>query len=79
MKSASEIAKMSDADLNDFLKTVPEGRLDRQVAFEEFTRRRLLAIEKGHWTLVWGFRVMVATLIAAAIAAWPVIREWFPR
>jgi hypothetical protein len=34
-------------------------------------------IGKPHWTLTPSFAVIVLTMIFAAIAAWPVIREWF--
>jgi hypothetical protein len=35
-------------------------------------------LKKPHWTLTPSFAVIVLTMIFAAIAAWPVIREWFP-
>jgi hypothetical protein len=35
-------------------------------------------LRKPHWTLTPSFVVIVLTMIFAAIAAWPVIREWFP-
>ena len=33
---------------------------------------------KPHWSLTPGFVVILLTMIFAAIAAWPVIREWLP-
>ena len=35
-------------------------------------------LRKPHWTMTPGFVVILLTMIFAAIAAWPVIREWFP-
>ena len=37
----------------------------------------LRELKKAHWTLTPGFWVTVAAMVFAAIAAWPVIREWF--
>ena|ERR1017187_5350014 len=34
-------------------------------------------LAKTHWTVSPGFWVAVLAMIFAAIAAWPVIREWF--
>lgn len=36
------------------------------------------ALKKPHWTLTPSFWVAVFAMIFAAIAAWPVIREWIP-
>jgi citrate lyase beta subunit len=32
--------------------------------------------QRPHWSATWGFWVMVATFVVAAIAAWPVIQSW---
>ena len=36
-------------------------------------------LRKPHWTLTPSFWVALAAMIFAAIAAWPVIQEWFRR
>jgi hypothetical protein len=35
-------------------------------------------IAKPHWSVTPGFWVALAAMVFAAIAAWPVIREWLP-
>ena len=74
---AQQIAKMSDAELEKFLDTVPEGTIWRQTAYEELCRRRFRSMAKRHWTTTAAFWVSVIAMILALIAVWPVIREWF--
>src|SRR5256885_13009464 len=49
-----------------------EKRLDTAGSHLERMHRR-------HWTVFWGFLIAFITMVFAAIAAWPVIREWLPR
>ncbi len=35
-------------------------------------------LDKPHWTMTPGFVVIALTMVFAAIAAWPVMREWIP-
>jgi hypothetical protein len=78
MDEQQRILRMSDAELESYVDAAPAGNLWRNFALEELSRRRLRSIEKGHWALTPTFWVIVATLIFAIIAAWPVIRGWFP-
>jgi hypothetical protein len=76
---SQEIAKMSDAELEKLVDTVPFGHMHRINALEELNRRQLRAIAhaKPHWTLTPAFWVAVLAMVFAAIAAWPVVREFF--
>jgi hypothetical protein len=38
---------------------------------------QLRELKKPHWSLTPSFIVLLLTMLFAAIAAWPVIREWF--
>jgi hypothetical protein len=38
---------------------------------------RLRELKKPHWSLTPSFIVLILTMVFAAVAAWPVIREWF--
>jgi hypothetical protein len=38
---------------------------------------RLVELKRPHWSLTPSFIVLLLTMFFAAIAAWPVIREWF--
>ena len=73
-----ELSKMSDTELETYLNSAADASWGRQLAFQELTRRRLRSIAKGHWALTHTFWVIFATQIFAIIAAWPVIRGWFP-
>ena len=42
-------------------------------------REAVQSLKEPHWSLTPGFIVIFVTMIFAAIAAWPVIREWFPK
>lgn len=77
MHTPEEISEMSDGDLEKYLDSSAFGSMNRHLALEELTRRRLRSISKPHWTLTPAFWVIVATMIFAAIAAWPVIRGFF--
>jgi hypothetical protein len=52
-----------------------EHRAATTKALEEI-KRATEAVPPPHWSATWGFGVMVAALIVATIAAWPVIRDW---
>lgn len=49
----------------------------RQYAIAERDRRYHRKLLQPHWTLTPGFWVAFAAMVFAAIAAWPVIHEWF--
>jgi hypothetical protein len=53
-----------------------------QKQFVEGQRNLLAAVNDlsaPHRVFWWSFWVMVVTMVLAGIAAWPVIREWFPK
>jgi hypothetical protein len=75
--SHRDIRKLSDDDLDDYLDVADYSSSGRNFAVEEFNRRKLRSIAQPHWSLTPIFWVAVATLIFAAIAAWPVIRHFF--
>lgn len=72
-----QIVKMSDAELEAYLDTVPEGTIWRQLAHDELSRRRQRWMAKEHWTTTPAFWISVVALILALIAVLPVLREWF--
>ena len=77
-----------DKKLRAWLKAAPlkdvEGFIDgssptnsvHQHAIAERDKRYHELLRKPHWTLTPGFWVAFAAMVFAAIAAWPVIREW---
>jgi len=73
--------KMSDEKLEQILAKYPGDTPFVAAASHELQRRHLeKAVHKisiPHWTLIPAFWVLVATMIFAAIAAYPVILEWF--
>jgi hypothetical protein len=73
MPTHDEIRAMSTTELERFLNTAGYGSMDRNLAMEELTRRRL----RPHWTRLWTFVAAVVTVILAAIAAIPVILDFF--
>lgn len=77
VKSMNEIKSMSEEDLEKYLDTAEYDTIGRDLAMQELMRRRLRLISKPHWTLTPGFWVILLAMIFAAIAAWPVIRDFF--
>jgi hypothetical protein len=66
----SDIHKLSDEELEQLLN---EGELEQrghQLAFEEYSRRKLSAISKPHWTLTPGFVVGIGALLVSGLAAY---------
>ena len=76
MRTPKELAKMNDSDLEKLLESLPYGHMERDLAFQELTRRKLRAISKRQ-TVITGFWIAVLAALFGAIAAWPVIREFF--
>ena len=71
---ADEIRRRADE------KTKIEASNQHKAAMEE-SKKLHSAVQKlhmPHWTLTPSFWVLVVTMIFAAIAAWPVIRDWIP-
>ena len=50
----------------------------RRVIRAERDRRSIERLATPHQVFWWSLVVMIVTMILAAIAAWPVIRSWFP-
>ena len=72
-----DIPKLSDEELS---KIIDVGNIEArgyQLAYQEYTRRKLDRISKRHWTLTPGFWVAILAMIFAFIAALPVIRQFF--
>jgi len=68
-QTPKELAKKDINDLEKLLESSTYGTMDRNLILEELVRKRLKEISKPHWTVNWGFRVNVITMILAAIAA----------
>ena len=79
--SNPDFRKMSDSDLEQIIVDHPGGSPYSTSAFYELQKRHLEKavnqISKRHWTLTPAFWVAVAAMVFAAIAAWPVVRDWF--
>lgn len=77
------LSQESDEALEQTIRTAGTGSPAHAAAYAEVQRRhnaRIVAhVFTPHWTLTSAFWVGVLILIFAAIAAWPVIREWFPN
>src|SRR5580704_8714416 len=63
-------------DIDEFLALTGDSEAFQSMALSELQRRH--ANKKPHWTMTPGFIVMIITMVFAAIAAWPVIRQWIP-
>jgi hypothetical protein len=52
---------------------------NRELLQDAVSRRLLWDIrnKKEHWTLTWNFWVAVIAAVAACIAAYPVVKDWF--
>jgi hypothetical protein len=57
-----------------------QARKQHEAVIEESGKihKAVQKLHKPHWSLTPSFVVIVLTMIFAAIAAWPVIREWLP-
>ncbi len=76
MRAPKELANMHIKDLEKHLDSLPYGHMERDLAFQELTRRRLQAISKRQ-TVITGIWIAFLAALLAAIAAGPVIREFF--
>jgi hypothetical protein len=81
--SRSNFSTASDEELKRTLEAAGMGSPARTDALAELQRRqteRLLGhVSTPHWTITPLFIVAVLTLVFAAIAAWPVVRDWLPH
>jgi len=73
-------AQLTDKELQEKLKSDTPGSLERSQTLAEIDQRALHAaiqkLTKPHWTLTPSFWVALAAMVFAAIAAYPVIRDW---
>jgi hypothetical protein len=63
---------------NERAQAETEKRHEAAMKESERIHSAVQKLHKPHWSLTPSFVVIVLTMIFAAIAAWPVIREWFP-
>jgi hypothetical protein len=52
------------------------GELELEKRKQQRENEQLKELKKPHWSLIPSFIVILLTMLFAAIAAWPVIREW---
>ena len=77
------LSQESDEALEQAIKNASAGSSAHTAAYAEIQRRHtariLTHVSTPHWTLTPAFIIAVLILIFAAIAAWPVIRDWLPH
>lgn len=73
-----ELAGLTLKKLRTYLTDFEPGHEEHKAAKVELEIRKLEAAERHHWSLGWGFAVMVLTLLLSAISAWPQIEKWLP-
>lgn len=66
----------TEAHLDEFIGVYSPGRKEHAWAIEERHRRAILMMQGSRPIERWFLAVMLVTMIFAALAAWPVIREW---
>lgn len=59
---------MSDAELEKYLASAAFGTMGRNLAFEEYTRRKLASISRPHWSTVPSFWLLVVSVIISILA-----------
>jgi hypothetical protein len=64
---------LSDEALREEQMTTPDTHTELRKLIEIEVSHRAL---RKHWTLLWGFVVLVITMVFAGIAAWPVVHDW---
>ena len=64
-------------ELREFLNSVPPLNRDFELAKTELSVRLSEAARSPHWTVTPSFWMAFAATVFAAIAAWPVIQDWF--
>src|ERR1700730_14353231 len=87
-KTLKEIRNCADDEIREWLRTAsledvegfiagssPVHSIHRH-AINERDRRYALQAREPHWTVTPGFIIGFLAMVFAAIAAWPVVREW---
>jgi hypothetical protein len=76
----SWIIESTDEQLDEYiLRTSNSNSVGlHRMALAERERRQFNHLKKPHWTMTPGFIVGFLAMVFAAIAAWPVIRQWIP-
>jgi hypothetical protein len=77
MDGMKDLKKLSDEDLEKYLKVAVRGTAGRTAAMKELTRRRLGFLSMSQWTVTRGFWIALTAMIIAALAAWPVLQKVF--
>jgi hypothetical protein len=72
------IKESTDQELDDYIFQTAHNSQRLNIGLAERSIRQFNRLKEPHWSLSWGFIVAIFAMIFAAIAAWPVIREWIP-
>jgi hypothetical protein len=70
------VLQATDEQLDEYLSLISGNESLHRIAIAERQRRHFAKLSKPHWSLTPGFIVGVFAMVFAAIASWPVIREW---
>ena len=70
------ILEATDEQLDEYISKVGGNEVLHRAALSERARRQFKHLSKPHWTITPGFIIGFLAMVFAAIAAWPVIREW---
>lgn len=73
------ITTATDDDLKAFLPMFVHNKRLYTHAKTILEDRRHRELKQPHWTLTPGFIIAFLAIVFAAIAAWPVIRDWLPK
>lgn len=73
-----ELARRHATAMNRELIAQQQRLHQEMVAETKALQSSVQKLHKPHWTVNPGFLVISLTMIFAAIAAWPVVREWIP-
>lgn len=69
----------TDQQLEEYISRVYANQVLLSMSTVELEKRRFKKLSTPHWTLSWGFLVIVIAAIFGAISAWPIIQGWFPH
>jgi hypothetical protein len=85
-KSIDEVHQLSVQEFTDWIRTANDKELREinvDTRFQAGTTGWIIqqelqarAVRRGHWTLTPAFVIGFLTMIFAAIAAWPIVRDW---